>query len=56
MSPPPADLTLPPWSRNENAPRIYRAIRNGVAGTAMPGWPTLTDDEVWSLVAYVHSL
>ena len=36
MSPPPANLTLPPWSEAANAARVYRAIKDGVPGTAMP--------------------
>jgi high-affinity iron transporter len=56
MSPPPNDLTTPRWSDSDSAPKVYEAIRNGVAGTAMPSWKTLDDDQLWSLVAYVHSL
>lgn len=34
---------------------IFQAIRKGIPGTGMP--PTaLSDDQTWSLVAYVHSL
>jgi high-affinity iron transporter len=55
MNPPPANLTIPPWSNREAAPRIYLAIRDGVAGTAMPSWKTLGNDQIWNLVAYVHS-
>jgi putative heme-binding domain-containing protein len=34
---------------------IFRAIRNGVAGTDMP--PTkLNDDQTWQLVAYIHAI
>ena len=56
MSPPPASLSLPQWSKPANAGRIYAAIRNGVPGTAMAAWPSLSDRQVWSIVAYVRTL
>jgi mono/diheme cytochrome c family protein len=56
MIPPPADLTKPPWPDAAAAPIIYRSIRYGVAGSAMPSWKTLGNDRIWDLVAYVHSL
>ncbi|HYB90421.1 MAG TPA: c-type cytochrome [Candidatus Binataceae bacterium] len=56
MIPPPANLTVPLWSDSESAPRIYRAIHDGVAGSAMPSWKNLSDDQIRNLVAYVHSL
>ncbi len=56
MSPPPANLTLPPWSDEASATRIYGVIRSGAPGTAMPSWPMLSDREIWDVVAYIHSL
>ncbi|HUI96350.1 MAG TPA: cytochrome c [Xanthobacteraceae bacterium] len=56
MDPAPADLTLPPWSDPASAGKLYLAIRDGVPGTAMPSWPTLSDDQIWNVVAYVHAL
>lgn len=56
MNPPPANLTLPPWSEAANAPKVFLAIKNGVPGTPMPSWPTLSDDEIWNVVAYIHAL
>jgi mono/diheme cytochrome c family protein len=35
---------------------VFFAIREGGAQTSMPSWPTLTDDEVWDVTAYVLSL
>lgn len=55
VNPPPANLTLPPWSEEKNAGRTYLAIRHGVPGTAMPSWPMLDDRQVWELVAYITS-
>jgi mono/diheme cytochrome c family protein len=56
MIPPPANLTLPPWSERASARKTFLAIRNGVPGTAMAPWPTLSDAEVWELVAYIETL
>jgi mono/diheme cytochrome c family protein len=56
MNPPPGNLTLPPWPDKANAAQTYRTIHDGVRGTAMPSWPILTDQQIWSLVAFIHSL
>ena len=56
LSPPPANLTVPPWSEPRSAGRMFLAIRNGVPGTAMAAWPMFTDQQIWELVAYVTSL
>jgi mono/diheme cytochrome c family protein len=56
MNPPPANLTVPPWSDRATAGRTFLAIRKGVPRTAMAPWPTLTDQQIWQLVAYVTSL
>jgi len=56
MNPPPANLTLPPWSEEANAPRTYVAIRDGVRGTPMTSWAMLGDRRIWELVAYIGSL
>ena len=56
MNPPPANLTLPPWSDEANANRMHGVIRNGVPGTAMQSWPMLSDRQIWDVVAYIHSL
>ena len=56
LNPPPANLTLPPWSDVTTADRTFLAIRNGVPRTAMPAWPVFSDQQVWQLVAYITSL
>ena len=55
MNPPPANLTLPPWSQPETAGRTFLAIRGGVPGTAMASWRMLGDEQIWQLVAFVTS-
>jgi len=56
IEPPPANLTSPPWSDSASAVGTYRAIHDGVPGSAMPSWTILTDRQIWDLVAYIHSL
>ncbi len=56
MVPPPADLTVPPWSQRRHAGRTFLAIRNGVPETAMASWPMLSERQTWELVAYIESL
>ena len=53
MSRPPADLTDPVWRERTSARRAYFTIREGVPGTAMPAWRSLSPEETWDLVAYV---
>jgi mono/diheme cytochrome c family protein len=56
MVPPPANLTLPPWSERPDAARTFLVIRDGVPGTAMAAWPSLSDEQVWQLVAHIETL
>jgi mono/diheme cytochrome c family protein len=56
MNPPPANLTLPPWSDAAYAAKTFAVIRTGVRGTAMPAWSSLSDRQTWQLVAYLISL
>lgn len=56
MNPPPANLTLPPWSDPAAAGRAFLAIRDGVPGTAMPPWPTFSEQQIWQVVAYITAL
>jgi high-affinity iron transporter len=52
----PQDFTDPAWQRRSPPRRVYYLIREGRRGTAMAAWKTLRPDEVWDLVAYLHSL
>lgn len=56
LVPPAADLKLPPWSEPAHASRTFAAIRDGVRGTAMPAWPSLSDQQIWNVVSYIISL
>lgn len=53
---PPRDFTSAAWRSSVSPGRVFVAIRDGVPGSAMPGWRTLTDDELWDLTAYVLSV
>jgi high-affinity iron transporter len=56
LVPPPANLRLPPWSDPGSAGKAFLIIRHGVRGTAMPAWPSLSDQQIWNLVAFIVSL
>jgi high-affinity iron transporter len=57
MNPPPANLTMLAWPDEASSSRtIYKAIHDGVPRTAMPSWSTLGEQQIWNLVAYIHSL
>ncbi|HTW76047.1 MAG TPA: cytochrome c [Steroidobacteraceae bacterium] len=56
LNPPPADLTVPPWSQPSGAERTFQAIRQGVRRTAMASWPMLSEAQIWQLVAYIEAL
>jgi high-affinity iron transporter len=52
----PRDFTYPPWRQSTTPRRVFFVIREGVEGTAMPGFPNLSEQEAWDLTAYVLSL
>jgi mono/diheme cytochrome c family protein len=52
----PRDFTNPAWRQSTSARRVFFAIREGIAGSAMPASPGLTEQEAWDLTAYVLSL
>jgi high-affinity iron transporter len=56
LTPPPADFTRRDWRAQATPRRVLHAIREGRRGTAMAGWPSLSDEEAWDLVAYVLSV
>lgn len=53
---PPADFTSSAWRERSSAAHVFETIRHGKRGTSMPAWPTLSDDQVADLTAYVLSL
>ncbi len=62
LNPPPRDFTYGNYkiktssfdSMAPNDDDVFRMIRDGMPGTAMPGWSDLlTEQDMWDLVAYV---
>jgi mono/diheme cytochrome c family protein len=49
----PRDFTDLTWRRQATPRRVFYAVREGVGGTAMPGWRSLSEDETWDLVAFL---
>jgi len=50
---PPRNFTDPAWRRSTSPRHVFYAVREGLRGTSMPAWKSLTDRETWDLVAYV---
>ena len=44
------------FSRGDSDADLFHTIRAGLAGTQMPAFSRLTDDETWQVVSYVRSL
>ncbi|MCP5001019.1 MAG: c-type cytochrome [Hyphomicrobiales bacterium] len=64
LNPPPRDFTLGQYKIKTtgfddivpNDEDIFRMIRDGMPGTAMPGWSDmLSSQEMWDLVAYIKT-
>jgi len=62
LNPPPRDFTYGSYkiktssfdSMAPNDDDVFRMIRDGMPGTAMPGWgDLLTEQDMWDLVAYI---
>ncbi len=53
MEPPPADFTDAERMERLTPYKAFNAMSFGVTGTAMPGFPTLSDEEKWSLAFYL---
>lgn len=56
LSRPPRNFTNPAWRQSTSPRHVFFAIREGIHGTPMPGWKSLTVDDGWELTAYVLSL
>ncbi len=56
MTPPPSDLRAPDQLRLMSDQQRFKAIRKGHPGTAMLPDPTLTDQEIADLLAYLARL
>lgn len=56
LAEPPRDLTNPAWRRDASPRRVFFVIREGLRGTAMPEWKSLSEQDTWDLTAYVLSI
>jgi mono/diheme cytochrome c family protein len=52
---PPRDFTNPAWRRSTSPARVFRAVRDGLPGTPMPGWRFLGEEPLVDLTACVLS-
>ena len=55
-SPKPRNFLEEKFKYGETKEEIFKTITNGVEGTAMPSWSSLSVEERQSVVAYVMSL
>ncbi len=65
LNPPPRDFTLGLYKIKSSAfdadlpndQDLFRMVRDGMPGTAMPGWSDLlSEQEMWDVIAYIKSL
>ena len=56
LSGPPADFTRSSWRGATSAGEVFAVVREGVRGTSMPSWRSLSEDETWDIVAYLWSV
>ena len=53
MNPAPPNLLLA--GRRNDPAEVFPKVKNGIPGTAMPGWgDQLPDQSIWSLAAFLH--
>jgi mono/diheme cytochrome c family protein len=52
----PRDFTNRDWRQSVSPRRVFFAIREGLAGTPMPQWKSLSEQDAWDMTAYVLSL
>ena len=53
----PANFTEPIWASPEGASRAFKAISQGIPGSAMPSWESaVSADDRWALVAFLSSV
>ncbi len=50
---PPRNFTDAAWRQSTSPRRVFYAVREGLHGTDMPAWKSLSEQETWDLVAYV---
>ena len=53
---PPRDFTDPDWRKRTSPRHVFFAIREGLAGTPMPAWKSLSQRDAWDLTAFLLSI
>lgn len=53
---PPRDFTNPDWRKHTSPRHVFFAIREGLAGTPMPAWKSLSEQDAWDLTAFLLSI
>ena len=53
---PPRDFTDPEWRGHTSPRHVFFAIREGIAGTPMPAWKSLSERDAWDLTAFLLSI
>lgn len=53
---PPRDFTEPRWHDGSSPRRVFFVIREGIAGTPMAGWKSLSERDAWDLTAFILSI
>jgi len=56
MSTPPPDLHDPSAMNGLSPLRVYHTVSFGVRGTAMPEFPTLSDEDRWAVAFYTMAI
>lgn len=56
IKPPPRNLVEGKWTQGGGSIAHYNVITNGIAGTSMASFATLSKGERWALVQYIDSL
>lgn len=56
LATPPRNFTDRHWQSSTSPRRVYFAIREGLAGTPMPQWKSLSEQDAWDMTAFVLTL
>jgi mono/diheme cytochrome c family protein len=56
LSRPPRDFTSTAWRKSTTPRHVFFAIREGLAGTPMPAWKSLSEEDAWDMTAYILTL
>jgi len=56
LSSQPPNFQSEEWRKSVSPQYVFQVVSQGKRGTSMPGWPTLTTEQKWDVVAYVLSV